>query len=108
MPVSYTHLDVYKRQHLNHVVRRAIEEGVNPIRAIQMATLNAAECFGVSRDLGSIAPGRCADILFVPDLAAFEPEIVMVDGEIVAKQGRLLVELPPYPYPCLLYTSRCV
>ncbi|MGI6596628.1 MAG: adenine deaminase [bacterium] len=85
--------------HLNHVVRRAIEEGVNPIRAIQMATLNAAECFGVSRDLGSIAPGRCADILFVPDLAAFEPEIVMVDGEIVAKQGRLLVELPPYPYP---------
>ncbi len=85
--------------HLNHVVRRAIEEGVNPVQAIQMATLNAAECFGVSHDLGSIAPGRCADILLVRDLAQFEPEKVMVDGEIVAEQGQLLVDLPPYPYP---------
>lgn len=85
--------------HLNHVIRRAIEEGVNPIRAIQMATLNTAECFGVSRDLGSIAPGRCADILFVPDLAEFRPEKVMVDGEIVAAGGKLLVDLPSYPYP---------
>jgi adenine deaminase len=64
-----------------------------------MATLNAAECFGVSRDLGSIAPGRCADIVFVRDLANFQPEQVMVDGEIVAANGRLTVELPPYPYP---------
>lgn len=85
--------------HLSHVVRRAIEEGLNPIRAIQMATLNPAECFGVSRDLGSIAPGRCADILFVPDLAEFKPEKVMVDGEIVAERGKLLVDLPAYPYP---------
>ncbi|HHY92549.1 MAG TPA: adenine deaminase, partial [Firmicutes bacterium] len=85
--------------HLSHVVRRAIEEGVNPIRAIQMATLNTAECFGVSRDLGSIAPGRCADIFFVPDLAAFQPDRVLVDGEVIAEHGRLLVELPPYPYP---------
>ncbi|NLY50645.1 MAG: adenine deaminase, partial [Firmicutes bacterium] len=85
--------------HLNHVVRRAIEEGLNPIRAIQMATINTAECFGVSRDLGSIAPGRCADILFVTDLAEFKPDKVMVDGEIVAEDGRLLLELPAYPYP---------
>ncbi|NLG87506.1 MAG: adenine deaminase [Firmicutes bacterium] len=85
--------------HLNHVVRRAIEEGVNPIRAIQMATLNPAECFGVSRDLGSIAPGRYADILFVRDLAEFEPAKVMTDGEIVAEDGQLLVDVPSYPYP---------
>ncbi len=85
--------------HLDHVVRRAIEEGVGPVEAIQMATLNVAECFGVSRDLGSIAPGRCADIVFVRDLADFNPEQVMVDGELVAAEGRLKVELPPYPYP---------
>ncbi|MDK2927469.1 MAG: adenine deaminase [Bacillota bacterium] len=85
--------------HLSHVVRRAIEEGLSPIRAIQLATLNPAECFGLSRDLGSIAPGRCADILFVPDLADFRPAKVMVDGEVVAAEGRLLVELPPYLYP---------
>lgn len=95
-----THPDTLLTQgHLDHVVRRAIEEGVNPIRALQMATLNAAECFGVSRDLGSIAPGRCADILFVRDLAAFKPEKVMVDGKIVAEEGRLTVNLAPYPYP---------
>lgn len=85
--------------HLNHVVRRAIQEGLSPIQAIQMATINAAECFGVSRDLGSISPGRFADILFVPDLAQFEPEKVMVEGEIVAENGRMLVDLPPFSYP---------
>ena len=55
-----------------------------PISAIQMATINTAECFRVSHEIGAIAPGRCADILFLRDLADFNPEIVMADGEIVA------------------------
>jgi len=54
---------------MNHVVKRAIEEGMNPISAIQMATINTAECFRVSHEIGAIAPGRCADILFIRDLA---------------------------------------
>ncbi|MGB9803094.1 adenine deaminase [Desulfofundulus sp.] len=85
--------------HLNHVVRRAIQEGVDPVRAIQMATINPAQCFGVSRDLGSIAPGRCADILFVPDLADMKVERVMVDGTIVSEKGRVLFDLAPFAYP---------
>jgi len=85
--------------HLNHVVRRAIQEGVDPVRAIQMVTINTAQCFGVSRDLGSIAPGRCADILFIPDLAEMKVERVMVDGVIVAEKGRMFFELKPYAYP---------
>lgn len=95
-----THPDtLLERGHLNHVVRRAIQEGVDPIRAIQMATINPAQCFGVSRDLGSIAPGRCADILFIPELAEMRPERVMADGLIVAEQGKMLFDLPTAHYP---------
>jgi len=85
--------------HVNHVVRRAIEEGTPPVVAIQMATINAAECFGMSYDLGSITPGKFADILFIRDLADPRPEKVMADGEIVSENGRMLVEFPPKTYP---------
>jgi adenine deaminase len=85
--------------HLNHVLRRAIEEGLDPVRAIQAVTINTAECFGVAQDLGAIAPGRCADILFLKDLAGVEVDKVMVDGRIVAAGGRLLIELPAVTYP---------
>ncbi|MEW6228731.1 MAG: adenine deaminase C-terminal domain-containing protein, partial [Bacillota bacterium] len=85
--------------HVNHVVRRAIEEGVPPVRAIQMATINVAECFRMSQDLGSIAPGRYADILFIRDLADLRPERVMADGEVVAEGGRMVVEVPAFIYP---------
>ncbi|MCR4402552.1 MAG: adenine deaminase [Firmicutes bacterium] len=85
--------------HVNHVVRRAIEEGVPPVRAIQMATINTAECFRLSQDLGSIAPGRMADILFIRDLADPRPERVMADGEVVAEDGRLVVDVPAFGYP---------
>ncbi len=85
--------------HMNHVVKRAIEEGLNPISAIQMATINTAECFKVNHEIGAIAPGRCADILFVRDLADFVPEIVMSDGKIVAKEGKLTESLKTPKYP---------
>ncbi len=51
--------------HLNHVVRRAIEEGVDPVTAIQMGTINVARYYKMDRDLGSIAPGKVADILLI-------------------------------------------
>ncbi|NLH27213.1 MAG: adenine deaminase, partial [Syntrophomonadaceae bacterium] len=73
--------------HLNHVVRRAISEGLNPIKAIQAVTINCAECFGMDQELGAIAPGRYADILFLKDLAKVEIEKVMVDGQIIAEKG---------------------
>ncbi|HHY31523.1 MAG TPA: adenine deaminase [Firmicutes bacterium] len=85
--------------HVNHVVRRAIEEGVPPVRAIQMATINTAECFRMSQDLGSIAPGKVADILFIGDLADPRPDRVMADGEIVAEGGRTAVDMPSFAYP---------
>ncbi len=85
--------------HLDHVVRRAIQEGVNPITAIQMVTLNPAQCFQVDRFMGSIAPGRYADILFIEDLAQVDVKKVMVDGRLVAEDGKLTAELPSFEYP---------
>jgi adenine deaminase len=85
--------------HLNHVVRRAIEEGLEPVRAVQMATVNVAEYFHLGHDLGSVSPGKCADIIFVQDLNEMRVDKVLVDGVLVAERGRLSVELPDFSYP---------
>src|SRR3954447_12631824 len=80
--------------HLNHAVRAAIEPGLAPLLAIQLATVNAAEYLGRRQDLGSIAPGRCADVLFVEDLAQLRPHLVLADGERVP-EGPLEGLAPP-------------
>ena len=85
--------------HLNHVLRQAIKQGVNPITAIQMVTINTAQCFRVDRHLGSISPGRCADIVFLRDLAEVAVAKVMVDGKLISKEGEMLVDLPSFDYP---------
>ena len=66
------------------MVRHAIELGVEPITAIQMATLNTAEHFGVATEVGQIAPGRYADLLLVGDLSEFRVETVIAKGAVVA------------------------
>jgi adenine deaminase len=85
--------------HMDRVVRHAIQHGLTPIKAVQMATINTAEHFGVDKDMGMIAPGRYADILFVPDLAAFEVEAVYAKGQRIASNGRLKIDIPAFPYP---------
>jgi adenine deaminase len=85
--------------HMDRVIRHAIREGLKPVLAIQMATLNTAEHFGVSREMGQIAPGRCADILLVDDLTDFHARTVISRGKVIAQVGRLLTDLPEYPYP---------
>jgi adenine deaminase len=85
--------------HMNRVVRHAIAQGVRPVTAIQMATLNTAEHFGLEKDLGSITPGRYADIIISSDLTELPIELVISGGEVLAENGRLAVELPPYDYP---------
>ncbi|WP_099021665.1 adenine deaminase [Mycolicibacterium palauense] len=66
--------------HLDNSVRVAIEHGVDPVVAIQCVTVTPAEYLGRRQDLGSIAPGRCADIVVVDDLHEFRPRHVIVDG----------------------------
>jgi len=85
--------------HMDRVLRHAIAQGLKPMTAIQMATINTAEHFGLSRDLGQISPGRYADILLVSDLRNFQAEEVVAKGQVIARDGKLLVDLPAYPYP---------
>jgi adenine deaminase len=85
--------------HVDRALREAIAHGVPPITAIQMTTLNPAEHFHVSHEVGQIAPGRYADILLVKDLAQFRPELVIARGQVVAREMELLVEMPAFDYP---------
>ncbi|MEW6568312.1 MAG: adenine deaminase [Chloroflexota bacterium] len=85
--------------HMDRVVRVALAEGVPPMVALQMATLNAAEHFGVARDVGQIAPGRFADILVVQDLEELAIDAVYARGRLAAESGRVVIDLPHFPYP---------
>lgn len=85
--------------HMDRVLRHAIAQGLDPVTAIQMCTLNTAEHFGVSRDVGLIAPGRYADVVLTSSLTDFQAEQVIARGRLIAEQGRLLVELPAFAYP---------
>jgi adenine deaminase len=85
--------------HMDRVVRHAIAQGLKPVTAIQMATINTAEHFRLGREIGSIAPGRLADFLIVSDLAALAIDEVYARGVRLAKGGRLEVDIPPYDYP---------
>lgn len=88
-----------EKGHLNHVVRRAIEEGVDPVTAIQMVTINVARYFKMEQDLGSITPGKYADILLLDDLQKVEPFTVITDGQVVYDNGKLTVDFPDFVYP---------
>ncbi|MEM3032392.1 MAG: adenine deaminase C-terminal domain-containing protein, partial [Nitrososphaerota archaeon] len=90
---------ILRNGHMDHCVRRAIEEGVDPLTAVQMATLNPAERYRVSYEIGNLAPGRFADMLMVSDLSRFKIESVYAFGKLVAREGRLVAELPKLNYP---------
>ena len=85
--------------HMNRVVRHAIAQGLKPITAIQMATLNTAEHFGLARELGSITPGRRADVIITSDLVSLPIELVMAQGVVLAEHEKLTADIPPYAYP---------
>lgn len=79
-------------EHINGMVRRAVEAGVSPVKAIQCASLNTAEYFGL-KDLGAIAPGYKADLLILPDLKTFKPDFVLKNGEVIVENGKLAAQI---------------
>ncbi|MEC9432828.1 MAG: adenine deaminase [Pseudomonadota bacterium] len=85
--------------HMDRVLRHAIAQGLRPITALQMATLNAATHFGMERELGSIAPGRRADFVITPSLAGFSAELVVSRGVVVAENGAMVAPRPGFVYP---------
>ncbi|WP_427814737.1 adenine deaminase (plasmid) [Enterococcus sp. 22-H-5-01] len=76
--------------HLDNSIRICVEEGLSPIRAIQMATINAAQCCQLN-DRGAIAPGLRADLVIFSDLDNIEIEETYISGKQVAKAGKSLV-----------------
>jgi len=91
--------DLLRDGHVDRLVRLAVQLGVDPVKAIQMATLNTAERFGLQHDVGSLSPGRCADILLINDLERAQVGSVYCNGVLTAKDGRLLAGLPAFDYP---------
>jgi len=91
--------DLIREGHIDHVVRRAIEEGLDPVAAIQMATLNPAERYGLDLHIGGIAPPRYADFVILSDLEKVHVDMVFADGKLVAKDGKLMVDVPRFEYP---------
>ncbi len=90
---------LFNEGHMDRVIRHAIANRLTPMQAIQMATINTAEHFGMTREIGMIAPGRCADILLVPDLDDFSVEMVIVRGKTISQAGHILIDIPEYCYP---------
>ncbi|SMY08280.1 adenine deaminase [Flavimaricola marinus] len=85
--------------HMNRVVRHAIECGCDPLIALQMATVNTATHFGLERELGSIAPGRRADVILTSDLRTLPIEVVFARGVRVAEAGTRIAQCPHYDWP---------
>lgn len=85
--------------HMNRVVRHAIDCGCDPLIALQMATINTATHFGLERDIGSITPGRRADVILTSDLKTLPIELVVAHGQIVADSGSITVDCPHLDWP---------
>jgi adenine deaminase len=86
-------------------IRVAVKHGIPVMAAIQMSTIQPAEYFRLNHDIGSIAPGRCADIVFVDDLEAFSIRKVMADGVVWVEDGELTQTIEQPEYPAYLYET---
>jgi len=73
--------DIREEGHINYIVRRAVANGISPMHAIQMATINTANTYGI-RHYGAVAPGYRADLVLFDNLKDFNPQFVITDGKL--------------------------
>ena len=85
--------------YMEFLVQKAINLGFNPVRAVQMATVNVARHFAIDDDIGGIAPGKYADIAIIPNLKTIRAEYVISNGRVVARNGQVLIKPRKHRYP---------
>jgi adenine deaminase len=91
--------DILHEGHIDFNVRKAVSFGVDPVDAIKMGSYNCARHFRLDDKIGCIAPGRRADIILTKTLEDVRAEMVIADGMLVAREGKMVVDLPVYQWP---------
>ncbi len=87
-------LDLYENGHMDRIINYAIELGVDPVKAIQLATIGPAQRLHLEDHIGVVGPARLADLVFTRDIRHIEPETVIANGEIIYYNGELKKDLP--------------
>ncbi|MEM2964123.1 MAG: adenine deaminase [Candidatus Bathyarchaeia archaeon] len=98
-------IDLETLGYMDYVVRRAIEEGVDPVKAVKMATLNPARHFRLERSLGSLTPGKLADIVVLKNLEKVEVDSVILNGKIAYHKGDVKVPFKKFRFPSWAYNT---
>ncbi|MCP4694191.1 MAG: adenine deaminase, partial [Desulfobacterales bacterium] len=100
-----TPTDLTEKGYMEFIVQKAIDLGFDPVSAIRMATLNVAEHFSLDDQIGGVAPGRCADMLILPDIRTIKPEYVISNGRIIARDGAILASPRPHRFSGASWSS---
>lgn len=93
--------DILSKGHMNYALRCVVEEGVDPLIAVQMATINVARAYGLSHRVGMVAPGRAADLVVVDNLRDFRVEAAYLNGIRIPAQQDFKLERYSYPQSAL-------
>jgi len=94
-----------KRGYLVDVLQKAVDIGIDPVKTIQMVSINPAVHFGLDHILGGIAPNRFADILLLPEEGKMRPDVVISEGRVVAEMGNTVIDIPRTPYPAHFFET---
>ncbi len=92
-------LDITKYGHIDYCVNQSIKLGLNPVKAITMASRNCFDYYHMGKDLGGIAPGKLADVLIFDDLKSIKPSKVFVGGKLVASNGSIVAPVKKKTIP---------
>lgn len=97
--------EIWREGHIDFMINKAVELGLPPMQALQMATINAALHFRLEEQIGTLSPGRFADIVLADELTHVEPKVVLFKGRVVARDGALLAPVTAAPFPDWLYKT---
>ncbi|GAH16457.1 unnamed protein product, partial [marine sediment metagenome] len=98
-------LDIFSKGHIDNCLRKAVKVGLDPVEAIQMATINAAKHFKLDDKIGSISPGKVADLVLMNNLIDFKAEMVMIEGKVIYESGKFRHRLRKAQIPYYLLDS---